>query len=102
MVADKGYAVSVSENMILVHKELLAGRFYLKCFIGYYEEHAYLIFSLYIMVNFLYIFCFLFIKQHFDAAEVGKLARCLCIPLVSIRVGKIIKQGTLLCPTATR
>ena len=40
--------------------------------------------------------------QHFDAAEVGKLARCLCIPLVSIRVGKIIKQGTLLCPTATR
>ncbi|XP_024020473.1 uncharacterized protein LOC21409025 isoform X2 [Morus notabilis] len=30
------------------------------------------------------------------------LARCFCIPLVSIRVGKINKQGTLLCPTATR
>ncbi|KAI8014838.1 putative dual specificity protein phosphatase DSP8 [Camellia lanceoleosa] len=28
-------------------------------------------------------------------------ARCLCIPLVSIRVGKINKQGTLLCPTST-
>ncbi|KAF8396895.1 hypothetical protein HHK36_018530 [Tetracentron sinense] len=40
--------------------------------------------------------------QHFEASEVGMLARCLCIPLVSIRVGKVIKQGTLLCPTATR
>ncbi|XP_057981716.1 uncharacterized protein LOC131167012 [Malania oleifera] len=42
------------------------------------------------------------LNQHFEASEVGMLARCLCIPLVSIRVGKIMKQGTLLCPTATR
>ncbi|GAB2299622.1 hypothetical protein Dimus_033686 [Dionaea muscipula] len=40
--------------------------------------------------------------QHFEAAEVGLLARCLCIPLVSIRVGKITKQGTMLCPTSSR
>lgn len=40
--------------------------------------------------------------QHFEPAEVGILARCFCIPLVSIRVGKINKQGTLLCPTAAR
>lgn len=44
----------------------------------------------------------MFIKQHFEPSEVGILARCLCIPLVSIRVGKINKQGTLLCPTGTR
>ncbi|XP_058109257.1 uncharacterized protein LOC131252627 [Magnolia sinica] len=42
------------------------------------------------------------LSQHFEAPEVGMLARCLCMPLVSIRVGKVIKQGTLLCPTATR
>eukprot|EP00262_Sarcandra_glabra_P017704 TRINITY_DN6156_c0_g2_i1.p1 TRINITY_DN6156_c0_g2~~TRINITY_DN6156_c0_g2_i1.p1 ORF type:complete len:716 (+),score=81.71 TRINITY_DN6156_c0_g2_i1:61-2208(+) len=42
------------------------------------------------------------LSQHFEVSEVGMLARCLCIPLVSIRVGKVIKQGTLLCPTATR
>ncbi|XP_052193171.1 LOW QUALITY PROTEIN: uncharacterized protein LOC127801799 [Diospyros lotus] len=42
------------------------------------------------------------LSQHFEPSEVGMLARCLCIPLVSIRVGKITKQGTLLCPTATR
>ncbi|XP_010256647.1 PREDICTED: uncharacterized protein LOC104596991 isoform X2 [Nelumbo nucifera] len=42
------------------------------------------------------------LNQHFEASEVGMLARCLCIPLVSIRVGKVIKQVNLLCPTATR
>ncbi|KAA8534108.1 hypothetical protein F0562_031699 [Nyssa sinensis] len=42
------------------------------------------------------------LSQHFEPSEVGMLARCLCIPLVSIRVGKINKQGTLLCPTTTR
>ncbi|KAF2319016.1 hypothetical protein GH714_012469 [Hevea brasiliensis] len=40
--------------------------------------------------------------QHFEPSEVGILARCFCIPLVSIRVGKISKRGTLLCPTASR
>lgn len=40
--------------------------------------------------------------QRFEASEVGMLARCLCAPLVSIRVGKVNKQGNLLCPTATR
>ncbi|XP_062154613.1 uncharacterized protein LOC133862760 isoform X2 [Alnus glutinosa] len=39
---------------------------------------------------------------HFEPAEVGMLARCFCIPLVSIRVGKIKKQQTLFYPTATR
>ncbi|WCJ19787.1 hypothetical protein M5689_002062 [Euphorbia peplus] len=42
------------------------------------------------------------LSQHFEPSEVGMLARCFCIPLVSIRVGKINKQGTLLCPTASR
>ncbi|KAG5239925.1 RNI superfamily protein [Salix suchowensis] len=42
------------------------------------------------------------LSQHFEPSEVGMLARCFCIPLVSIRVGKINKQGTLLCPTAIR
>ncbi|XP_059317924.1 uncharacterized protein LOC132068371 [Lycium ferocissimum] len=42
------------------------------------------------------------LSQNFEPSEVGILARCLCIPLVSMRVGKIQKQGTLLCPTATR
>ncbi|CAA2955195.1 Hypothetical predicted protein [Olea europaea subsp. europaea] len=41
-------------------------------------------------------------KQHFEPSEVGMLARCLCMPLVSIRVGKITKQGSLLCPTSIR
>ncbi|KAG6436575.1 hypothetical protein SASPL_101476 [Salvia splendens] len=40
--------------------------------------------------------------EHFEPSEVGLLARCLCVPLVSIRVGKINKQGTLLCPTSLR
>ncbi|KAL3521179.1 hypothetical protein ACH5RR_019328 [Cinchona calisaya] len=40
--------------------------------------------------------------QHFEPSEVGMLARCLCVPLVSVRVGKINKLGRLLCPTATR
>ncbi|XP_028113508.1 uncharacterized protein LOC114311576 isoform X2 [Camellia sinensis] len=41
-------------------------------------------------------------KKHFEPSEVGMLAKCLCILLVSIRVGKINKQGTLLCPTGIR
>ncbi|KAL0359205.1 UNVERIFIED_CONTAM: hypothetical protein Sangu_0769900 [Sesamum angustifolium] len=40
------------------------------------------------------------LSQHFEPSEVGMLARCLCIPLVSIRVGKINKQGSLLSPTS--
>ncbi|PKU68881.1 uncharacterized protein LOC110108420 [Dendrobium catenatum] len=40
--------------------------------------------------------------QHFEASEVAVLARCLCLPLVSVRVGKINKQGNMLCPTASR
>ncbi|XAR65901.1 hypothetical protein NMG60_11011897 [Bertholletia excelsa] len=43
-----------------------------------------------------------YLSQHFEPSEVALLARCLCIPLVSIRVGKINKQGNLLCPTSTR
>ncbi|XP_065872646.1 uncharacterized protein [Euphorbia lathyris] len=42
------------------------------------------------------------LSQHFEPSEVGMLARCFCIPLVSTRVGKINKQGTLFCPTAAR
>ncbi|KAF2296230.1 hypothetical protein GH714_036960 [Hevea brasiliensis] len=42
------------------------------------------------------------LNQHFEPSEVGMLARCFCIPLLSIRVGKINKRGTLLCPTASR
>ncbi|KAK4743152.1 hypothetical protein SAY87_001153 [Trapa incisa] len=42
------------------------------------------------------------LSQHFDPAEVSLLARCFYMPLVSIRVGRIEKQGTLLCPTSTR
>lgn len=42
------------------------------------------------------------LSQHFEAPEVGMLARCLCIPLVSIRVGKVLKKAAFLCPTATR
>jgi len=30
------------------------------------------------------------------------LARCLCVPLVSLRVGKVQRDGALLCPTPTR
>ncbi|XP_056174686.1 uncharacterized protein LOC130140127 isoform X2 [Syzygium oleosum] len=41
------------------------------------------------------------LSRHFEPAEVGILARCFCMPLVSIRVGKIDKQRTLLCPTST-
>lgn len=40
--------------------------------------------------------------QHFEPAEIGMLARCFCIPLVSIRVGKINKEGTLMRPTPIR
>ncbi|XVE99707.1 hypothetical protein REPUB_Repub03eG0223800 [Reevesia pubescens] len=42
------------------------------------------------------------LSQHFEPSEVGILARCFCIPLVSIRVGKINKQGTHFKPTAIR
>jgi hypothetical protein len=40
--------------------------------------------------------------QHFEVSEVGMLARCLCVPLVSLRVGKVERHGPLLCPTAIR
>lgn len=42
------------------------------------------------------------LSQHFEPSEVGMLARCFCVPLVSIRVGKINKEGTRLCPSANR
>ncbi|XP_054797933.1 uncharacterized protein LOC129302990 [Prosopis cineraria] len=42
------------------------------------------------------------LSQHFEPAEVGMLARCFCVPLVSIRVGTIHKEGSRLCPTANR
>ncbi|XP_021769138.1 uncharacterized protein LOC110733402 isoform X1 [Chenopodium quinoa] len=42
------------------------------------------------------------LSQHFETSEVGLLARCLCVPLVSMRVGKVLKQGSMLCPTSAR
>ncbi|KAE8732885.1 RNI-like superfamily protein [Hibiscus syriacus] len=42
------------------------------------------------------------LSQHFEPSEVGLLARCFCIPLVSIRVGKINKQGIRFQPTSVR
>ncbi|KAJ0258700.1 Uncharacterized protein HA466_0074510 [Hirschfeldia incana] len=42
------------------------------------------------------------LSQHFEPAEIGMLARCFCIPLVSVRVGKINKEGTLMRPTPIR
>ncbi|KAI3705052.1 hypothetical protein L1987_75283 [Smallanthus sonchifolius] len=42
------------------------------------------------------------LSQHFEPSEVGLLARCLCVPLVSVRVGRIDKQGTLLIPNSAR
>ncbi|CAD5320900.1 unnamed protein product [Arabidopsis thaliana] len=42
------------------------------------------------------------LSQHFEPAEIGMLARCFCIPLVSVRVGKIIKEGILMRPTPIR
>ncbi|CAI9772942.1 unnamed protein product [Fraxinus pennsylvanica] len=42
------------------------------------------------------------ISQHFEPSEIGILAMCLCVPLVSIRVGKVNKQGTCLYPTSIR
>ncbi|CAA7028976.1 unnamed protein product [Microthlaspi erraticum] len=42
------------------------------------------------------------LSQHFEPAEIGMLARCFCIPLVSVRVGKIKKDGTLMRPTTIR
>ncbi|KAK6156153.1 hypothetical protein DH2020_010401 [Rehmannia glutinosa] len=41
-------------------------------------------------------------QRHFKPSEVGHLAKCLCVPLVSIRVGKINKQGTFLSPTSRK
>lgn len=40
--------------------------------------------------------------QLFDASEIGLLVRCLCAPLVSIRVGKVNRLGSLLCPIPYR
>ncbi|GJN10585.1 hypothetical protein PR202_ga28690 [Eleusine coracana subsp. coracana] len=42
------------------------------------------------------------LSQHFEVSEVGMLARCLCVPLVSLRVGKVQRHGTLLCPATAR
>ncbi|CAH2058673.1 unnamed protein product [Thlaspi arvense] len=42
------------------------------------------------------------LSQHFEPAEIGMLARCFCIPLVSVRAGTIKKEGTLMRPTAIR
>ncbi|XP_051216556.1 uncharacterized protein [Lolium perenne] len=42
------------------------------------------------------------LSQHFEVSEVGMLARCLCVPLVSLRVGKVHRRGSLLCPTPIR
>lgn len=42
------------------------------------------------------------LTQHFEPSEVGMLARCFCVPLVSIRVGKIHNEGTRFCPTDIR
>ncbi|KAL9316272.1 hypothetical protein ACSQ67_017273 [Phaseolus vulgaris] len=42
------------------------------------------------------------LTQHFEPSEVGMLARCFCVPLVSIRVGKINKEGIRFCPTLSR
>lgn len=44
----------------------------------------------------------MFIEQHFEPSEIGMLAMCLCVPLVSIRVGKVNKQGTCFYPTSIR
>jgi hypothetical protein len=40
--------------------------------------------------------------QYFKAQELAMLIRCMCDPLVSIRVGKVSQHGHLLCPTSTR
>lgn len=45
---------------------------------------------------------FAHLSQHFEPSEVAMLARFLFVPLVSISVGKVNKQGTRLCPTNTR
>eukprot|EP00252_Welwitschia_mirabilis_P007314 TRINITY_DN1855_c0_g1_i2.p1 TRINITY_DN1855_c0_g1~~TRINITY_DN1855_c0_g1_i2.p1 ORF type:complete len:273 (-),score=30.96 TRINITY_DN1855_c0_g1_i2:147-965(-) len=42
------------------------------------------------------------LNQHFKARELGMLARCLCVPLVSIRVGKVQRQGHMFHPTSAR
>ncbi|KAL2650354.1 hypothetical protein R1flu_018482 [Riccia fluitans] len=40
--------------------------------------------------------------QHFKAKELNLLARCLCAPLVHIRVGKVLREGRLLRPITSR
>ncbi|XP_039070560.1 uncharacterized protein LOC120217541 [Hibiscus syriacus] len=42
------------------------------------------------------------LSRHFEPSEVGILGRCFCIPLVSVRVGKINKKGTNFHPCAIR
>eukprot|EP00252_Welwitschia_mirabilis_P004903 TRINITY_DN1524_c0_g1_i1.p1 TRINITY_DN1524_c0_g1~~TRINITY_DN1524_c0_g1_i1.p1 ORF type:complete len:917 (+),score=162.01 TRINITY_DN1524_c0_g1_i1:378-3128(+) len=42
------------------------------------------------------------LSQHFKARELGMLARCLCVPLISMRVGKVLKRGHLFYPTSIR
>ncbi|MQL77102.1 hypothetical protein Taro_009501 [Colocasia esculenta] len=42
------------------------------------------------------------LSQHFEVTEVGNLARCLCVPLVSVRAGRVNEEGNLLCPTTTK
>ncbi|CAH8390632.1 unnamed protein product [Eruca vesicaria subsp. sativa] len=42
------------------------------------------------------------LTQHFEPGEIGMLARCFCIPLVRVRVGKITKEETLMRPTNIR
>ncbi|KAG0589922.1 hypothetical protein KC19_1G057500 [Ceratodon purpureus] len=40
--------------------------------------------------------------QHFKARELALLARCLCTPVVSLRVGKVSRHGRYLYPTSAR
>ncbi|KAL3701333.1 hypothetical protein R1sor_019355 [Riccia sorocarpa] len=40
--------------------------------------------------------------QHFKAKELNMLARCLCAPLVHLRVGRVLRQGRLLRPITSR
>ncbi|EFJ35433.1 hypothetical protein SELMODRAFT_438381 [Selaginella moellendorffii] len=41
-------------------------------------------------------------SEKFSSEEVATLARCLCAPLVSIRVGRIVSHGYFLRPTNSR
>ncbi|KAF0926972.1 hypothetical protein E2562_028554 [Oryza meyeriana var. granulata] len=42
------------------------------------------------------------LSQHFEALEVVLLARCLCVPLVALRIGKVDRHGPLIRPTVIR